>query len=132
MLNDGSPTRAARGDQSAGISTPDVSLVDTAMAHRFSLETIPELGSDHPPLLLIWDKDIKVERVHTRRHPNYPIADWPLYHKCLNNCIHAVLLVKSLSKSLEAFGNPPKRAESETVPVKAVSKRETQTELMPN
>ena len=70
--NDGSPTRAARGDQSAGITTPDVSLVDTAMAHRFSWETIPELGLDHHPLLLIWDKDIKVERVRTRRPPTTP------------------------------------------------------------
>ena len=66
VLNDGSPTRVARGDQSAGISTPDVSLVDTAMAHRLSWEAIPELGSDHLLLLLIRDKDIKVESVHTR------------------------------------------------------------------
>ena len=54
-LSDGSPTRVARGDQSAGISTPFVSLVDTAIAHHFSWETIPELGSDHLPLFLIWD-----------------------------------------------------------------------------
>ena len=60
VLNDGSPTRAARGEQSAGISTPDVSQEDMAMAHRFSCETIPELGTGHLPLLLIWDKDIKV------------------------------------------------------------------------
>ena len=60
VLSDGSPTRAARGDQCAGINTPDVSLVDTAMDHRLSLETIPELGSDHILLLLIWDEYIKV------------------------------------------------------------------------
>ena len=41
----------------------DVSLLDTAMAIRFSWETIPELGSDPFPLLLIWDKDNKVEQI---------------------------------------------------------------------
>ena len=50
VLSDGSTTRAARGDKSAGISTPDVSLVDTVMVHRFSSEAIPELGSDNLPL----------------------------------------------------------------------------------
>ena len=36
VLSDDSPKRAARGDQSGGISMPDASLVDTVMAHRFS------------------------------------------------------------------------------------------------
>ena len=103
VLIDGSPTRAASGDQCALISMPDVSLVDTVMAHRFSWETIPEFGSYHIPLLLIWDKDIKVKYIHTRRRPNYPKADWPLFHKCLDDSIHAVLSVGFLSKRLEAF-----------------------------
>ena len=36
LSNDGSPTRAARYDQCAEISTPDVSLVDLVMDNRFS------------------------------------------------------------------------------------------------
>ena len=124
VLSDGSPTSVARGEQSGGMSTPDLSLVDTLMAGRFSWETIPELGSEHLPLFLIWYKDIKVERVHTRRRPNYPKADWPLFHKCLDDGMHAVLSVGSLSKSLEAFCNLLERAESEAVPIKMVRKRE--------
>ena len=65
-----------------------------------------------------------VERVHARRHTNYPKADWPLFHKCLDNSIHAELSVGSLSKRLEAFCNFQKRAESEVVAIKAVRKRE--------
>ena len=103
VLSDSSPTRAARRDQSAGNSTPDVSLVDTVMAHRFSWETIQELGSDRRPLLLILDKDIKVERVHARIRPNYPKVDWPLFHKCLDNSIHTVISVVSQSKHVEAI-----------------------------
>ena len=72
VLNDGSPTQAARGDQSAGISMPDVSPVDMVMAERFSWETIPDLGSHHLLLLLIWDKDLKVERDHNRKCLKYP------------------------------------------------------------
>ena len=124
VLTDGSPTRAVRGDLSAGISAPDISLVDMVMAHCFSWEAIPELGSDLLLLLLIWDKDIKVEHVHTRMHPNYPIADCPLLHKCLDNSIHVVLSVGSLSRLLDAFCYLLKRAESEAVPMKAVHKRE--------
>ena len=64
VLSVGSPTCAAKGAQRTGVSAPDVSLVDAAMAHRFSSETISELGSDHIPLLLILDMYIGVERVH--------------------------------------------------------------------
>ena len=123
VLSDGSPTRAARGDQNAGFRTPDVTLEDTAMAHRFSWEAVPELGSDHLPLMPTLDGDIKVERVNTRRRPNYPKAYWPLFHKCLDNIIHAVLLVGSLSERLEAFCYLMGRADSETVPISAVRKK---------
>ena len=90
VQTDVSPTRAAVSDHDAGISTSDVSLVDAVMAYRFSWKTIPELGSDHLPLLLIRDRDIKVKRVHARRRPNYPKSYWPLFHKCLDNSIHVV------------------------------------------
>ena len=122
--SDGSPTRSARGDQSDGISTSDVSLVDPAMADRFSRENISELGSDHLPLLPNWDKDIKVERDHTIRRPNYPKVDWPLFHKCLDDDIHGVLSVGFLSKRLEAFCNLLCSTEAEAVPIKAVRKIE--------
>ena len=46
-----------------------------------------------------------MEHVNTRRHLNYPKADWTLFYKCLNNSIHAVLSVGSLSKRLETFCN---------------------------
>ena len=84
------------------------------MAHCFLWETIPEHGSCHLPLSLVWDKDIKVKRVRTRRRPIYPIADWPFFHKCLDNSIHAVLSVMSLSRRLESVA----------IPIKAVRKRE--------
>ena len=123
VLNGGSQTRATRGDQSAAISTPDASLVDMAMAHHFSWETIPELGSDHVQLLLIWDKYIKVEHVHTRRRPNYPKADLPLFHKCFDNNINAVLSDEPLSR--RALCILLKRADSEAIPIKAARKKET-------
>ena len=39
---------------------PDVSLVDSVITDLFSWDTIPDLGSDRLPLLLIWGEDIKV------------------------------------------------------------------------
>ena len=59
--------RAMRRSESAGIN-----MLDTVMADSLSWETIPEFGSDHLPLLLIWGEDNKVERVHVIGRPNYP------------------------------------------------------------
>ena len=110
LLNDGSPTRIASYDQSAGIFTPHVSLVDTLLADRFTWKTIPELGSAHLPLLPILGVDIKLERDHTRRRTNYPKANWLLFHKSLENGIHSVSSVGSLTKRLEAFCSLRKRS----------------------
>ena len=123
-LNEGSPARTASGDQNAGISILDVSLEYAAMNHRFSWETIPEFGSNHLPLLLIWDKDIKVEHVHTWRRSTYQKTDRPLFHKCIDNRINAVSSVGSLPSRLEAFCILPERAMSKAVPNKAVRRRE--------
>ena len=57
-----------------------------------------------------WDMEIKMERVHNRRRPNYPKEDWPLFHKCLDRSIHTVLSIGSQSKLVGAF------------PIKAVRK----------
>ena len=110
VLNDGSLTRAARGNQSTGNSTPDATLVNTVMAHRFSWKTIPALGSDHLTLLLIWDMDIMADRFHTRRRPKCSKLDWPHFLNILDKIIHAVLSVGSQSKRFEAFCNLLNRA----------------------
>ena len=94
------------------------------MADRFSWKTIPELATDNLPLLLIWGEDIKVESAHTRRRPNYPNADWPTFHKCLDNGIHEVSSVGFLFKRLEALCKLIKLAEAEAVPIKVFSKRD--------
>ena len=104
--------REPRGETKVLESVLHVSLVDTLMADRFSWETVSQLGSDHLLLMLVLGEDIKVECDHTSKL---------LFRKCLDNGIHVVTSVVSLSKRLEAFCNLQKKAEA--IPIKAVHKR---------
>ena len=122
--SDGSPTRAETGDHSPGISTQDVSLVDTVMAYRFTWESIPEIGSDYLPLVLFLDKDIMVDCDLTRRRPKYSKADWSLIHKCFDNGIHAVSSFGFMQRRMEVISNLIEMTVSEAVPIKADRIRE--------
>ena len=50
VLNDGKPTRAARFRQGCGLSAPDITIVNSEAADRFSWQPLNELSSDliHP------------------------------------------------------------------------------------
>ena len=48
--NVGSPTRAARYQQGAAISTPNLTITDEDMAHQFTWETVNKPGSHYLPI----------------------------------------------------------------------------------
>ena len=52
LLNDGNPTRTARFQQGCGLSAPDITIVDSEAADRFSWQPLNELSSDHSPILI--------------------------------------------------------------------------------
>ena len=72
----------------------------------------------------ICDEDIKVERVIPKRRPGYDKSDWLLYRNSLDNDIHAVSSIGSLSKRLEAFCSLLQRAEAEVVHEEDPQKRD--------
>ena len=63
-LNDGSPTRYDRQDKlnAAGRSTTDVSMVPMEEWERMSWRTLEDLSSDHVPILISWNREIRVGR----------------------------------------------------------------------
>ena len=62
VLNDGKPTRAARFKQGCGLSAPDITIVNSEAADRFSWQPLNDLSSDHSPILIKWNQLVKTER----------------------------------------------------------------------
>ena len=56
VLNDGKPTRAARFQQGCGLSAPDITIINSEAADRFSWQPLNELSSDHSPILIKWNQ----------------------------------------------------------------------------
>ena len=75
LLNDGKPTRAARFQQWCGLSAPDITIVNSEAADRFSWQPLNELSSDHSPILIKWNQLVKTERAQQRVRPNFQKAD---------------------------------------------------------
>ena len=83
VLNDGKPTRSARFQQGCGPSAPDITIVNSEVADRFSWQQLNELSSDHSPILIKWNQLIKTERAQRRVRPNFQKADWNLFRSRL-------------------------------------------------
>ena len=75
VLNDGKPTRAARSQQGCGLSAPDITIVNSEAADRFSWQPLNELSSYHSPILIKWNQLVKTERAQRRVRPNIQKAD---------------------------------------------------------
>ena len=71
VLNDGKPTRAARFQQWCGLSAPDITIVNSEAADRFSWQPLNELSSDHSPILIKWNQLVKTERAHEGCDPTF-------------------------------------------------------------
>ena len=79
VLSDGNPTRAARIKQMCGLCAPDITIVNSEAADRFSWQPLNELSSNHSPILIKWNQLVKTERAQRRVRPNFQKADWNLF-----------------------------------------------------
>ena len=71
VLNGGKPTRAARFQQGCGLSAPDITIVNSEAADRFSWQPLNEMSSEHSPVLIKWNQLVKTERAQQRVRPNF-------------------------------------------------------------
>ena len=125
MLNDGKPTRAARFQQGCGLSAPDITIVNSEAADRFSWQPLNELSSDHSPILVKWNQLVKTERAQRRVRPNFQKADWNIFRARLAEYQPLLVAVTDPATKLKTFVDCIQKAAAIAVPQKVCRKKET-------
>ena len=77
-LNDESPTRLPSNGQS---SSPDISMASLSLLPYASWETKTSLGSDHLPIVITLQTDIKPITSENRTFINFRKADWEKFEE---------------------------------------------------
>ena len=123
VLNDGKPTRAARFQQGCGLSAPDITIVNSESADRFSWQPLNELSSDHSPILIKWNQLVKTERAQRRVRPNFQKADWNLFRASLAEYQPLLEAVTDPAIKLKTFVDCVPKAAAIAVPQKVCRKK---------
>ena len=124
MLNDGKPTRAVRFQQGCGLSAPDITIVNSEAADRFSWQPLNELSSDHSPILIKWNQLVKTERAQRKVRPNFQKADWNLIRARLAEYQPLLEDVRDPATKLKTFVDCVQKAAAIAVPQKVSRKKE--------
>ena len=125
MLNDGKPTRAVRFQQGCGLSAPDITIVNSEAADRFSWQPLNKLSSDHSPILIKWNQLVKTERAQRRVRPKFQKADWNLFRARLAEYQPLFEAVTDPATKLKTFVDCVQKAAAIAVPQKVCRKKET-------
>ena len=125
VLNDGKPTRAARFQQGSGLGAPDITIVNSEAADRFSWQPLNELSSDHSPILIKWNQLVKAERAQRRVRPNFQNADWNLFRACLAEHQPHLEAVTDPATKPKNFVDCVQKEAAIAVPQKVCRKKET-------
>ena len=125
VLNDGKRKRAARFQQRCGLCAPDITIVSSEAADRFSWQPLNELSSDHSPILIKWNQLVKTERAQRRVRPNFQKADWNLFRARLAKYQPLLEAVKDPASKLKTFVDCVQKAAAIAVPQNVCSRKET-------
>ena len=123
MLNDGKPTRAARFQQGCGLSAPDITIIYSEAADRFSWQPLNELSSDHSPILIKWNQLVKPEGAQRRVRTNFQKADWNLFRARLAEYQPLLEAVTDPATKLKTFADFVQNAAAIAVPQKVCRKK---------
>ena len=125
MLIDGKPTRAARFQQWCGLSAPDITIVNSEAADRFSWQPLNELSSDHSPILIKWNQLAKTQRAQRRVRPNFQKADWNIFRARLAEYQPLLEAVTDPAIKMKTFVDSVQKEAAIAVPQKVCRKKET-------
>ena len=125
VLNDGKPARAAQFQPGCGLSAPDITIVNSEAADRFSWQPLNELSSDHSPILIMWNQLVKTERTQQRVQHNFQKADWNLFRARLSEYQPLLEAVTDPATKLKTFVDCVQKAAAIAVPQKVSRKKET-------
>ena len=86
-INDSSTTRTNRSTNSD--TSPDVSLIHSSLAGKFTWNVLDDLGSDHKPIMITYREMNSIPTVESK--PSYKWkfsdADWMTYTKEIEDAI---------------------------------------------
>ena len=125
VLNDGKLTIAARFQQGCGLSAPDITIVSSEAADRFSWQPLNELSSDHSSILIKLNQLVKTERAQRRVRPNIQKAEWNLFRARLAEYQPLLEAMTDPATKLKTFVDCVQKAAAIAVPQKACRKKET-------
>ena len=125
VLNDGKPTRAARFQQGCGLSAPDITIINSEAADRFSWQPLNEQISDHSPILFMLNQFVKTERAQRRVRHNFQKANWSLFRARLAECHPLLETVTDLATGLKTFVDCVQKAAAIALPQIVCRKKET-------
>ena len=123
VLNDGKPTRAAWIQQGCGLSAPDITIVNSEAADRFSWQPLNELSSDHSLILIKWNQLVKTERAQRRVRPNFQKADRNLFRARLAEYQPLLEAVTDPATKLKTFVDCVQKAAAIAVPQKSAERK---------
>ena len=108
-----------------GLSAPDISIVNSEAANRFSWQPLYELSSDHSPIIIKWNQLVKTEHAQRRSRPNFQKADWNLFRARLAEYQPLLKAVTDPATKLKTFVDCVQIAAALAVPRKVCRKKET-------
>ena len=111
--------------QGCGISAPNITIVNSEAANRFSWQLLNELSSDHSPILITWSQLVKTERAQRRMRPNFQKADCNLFQARLAEYQPLLEAVTDPATKLKTFVDCVQKAAAIAVPQKVCRKIET-------
>ena len=118
VINDVKPTRAARNQQGCGLSAPDITIVNSEAADRFSWQPLNELSSDHSPFLIKWNHLVKTERAQRRVRLDFQKTDWNVFRARLAEYQPLLEAVTDPATKLQTIVDCVQKATAITVPQK--------------
>ena len=107
------------------LSAPDITVVNSEAADRFSWQPLSELISDHSAILIKWDQLVKKERAQRWVRPNFQKADWNLFRARLAEYQPLLEAVTDPATKLKTFVDCVQNAAAIAVPQKVCRKKET-------
>ena len=108
-----------------GLIAPDITIVNSEAADRFSWQPLNEVSSDHSPIQIKWNQLVKTERAQRRVRPNFQKADWNLFRARLAENQPLLEAVTDPVTKLKTFVDCVHKAAAIAIPQRVCRKKET-------
>jgi ribonuclease HI len=120
--NDGTPTRHSWDPEREGRSAPDLTMVDTGNLGAFIWRTEQVMSSDHVPICITWNRELKVDKTPRRYDLNVKKANWGKYVEEIKGGIALVTAERGIPQKYKLLRDLIQRAMKSATPTKVIRK----------